>query len=97
LINIANRDIQAGLRMYRRAAEEADHSPEGRLARVRVTIYQGLVLHLIGKYDTVADVATRAAILPPIGLPTDWEDIPELNLLAWICSRTGCEWPPMLP
>lgn len=97
LIKIAMHDVQAGLRLYRRAAEAADHSPEGRLARVRVTIYQGLVLQLIGKYDIVANLATRAAALPPVELPADWQDIPELNQLAWISARAGFEWPPMLP
>lgn len=97
LIEIAKQDIQAGLRMYRRAADAADRSPEGMQARLLVTIYQGLVLRLIGRYSAVADVATRAAALPPVALPSDWKDIPELNMLAWICQQIGCKWPPMLP
>jgi tetratricopeptide (TPR) repeat protein len=97
LVEIAKGDIQAGLRLYRRSAEAADRLNEGMLPRILVTLSQGLGLQLIGQYQTVMEFAMRVGALPPLELPVDWTDDPELRFLAWRCEKEGYVWPPVLP
>jgi tetratricopeptide (TPR) repeat protein len=95
LVSIAKGAVQLGMNLYRRAAELAERGPDGAINRALVTEYQGMVLHLLGSYDLISDISIRAAALPPVKLPENWEDVPEFRVLQWACERAGCEWPPM--
>jgi tetratricopeptide (TPR) repeat protein len=95
LVSIAKGDIQLGMSLYRSAAELAERGPDGAIYRALVTEYQGMVLHLLGSCDLAGDISIRAAALPPVELPENWEDVPEFGVLQWVCERAGCNWPPM--
>lgn len=96
LIAIAQGQIQQGMRCYRRAAELADQGPTDYIDRPRMAIYQGLALWVLGITTSDIDTAVRAASLPHVDLPSDWEDLAEFQFLRWACAKVGCPWPPML-
>lgn len=96
LIAIAQDQLQEGMRHYRRAAELADCGHRGYIDRARMAINQGLALWLLGITNSDIDIAARAASLPHVDLPADWENIAEFQFLKWACTKAGCPWPPML-
>jgi tetratricopeptide (TPR) repeat protein len=94
LVAIAQGDLQEGLRRYRRAAEAAERGHRGYIDRPRMVVNQGLALWLLGITRADIDVAVRAAVLPVVELPDDWEDLAEFQFLRWACRKAGCPWPP---
>jgi hypothetical protein len=84
------------MRHYRRAAELSDRGHTGYIVRPRMAINQGLALWILRITTSNIDIAVRAASLPHVDLPSDWEDLAEFQFLRWACAKVDCPWPPML-
>lgn len=95
LVLVAAGKVQEGLRQYRRAAEMADIQADDATGRTLMTVHQAAALRRLGiSAKDLQDV--RAAALPPVGLPTGWEDYPGFLLLRQVAQSHGWPWPLMV-
>lgn len=92
LVELALGNVQAGLKRYRRAAEMAD-SVKDEVSRVMMTIHQAMALRRLLTTSQLTASEVRAASLPPVQLPTGWEQNPSFRLLQWVANKNGWGWP----
>ncbi|GAA5090728.1 hypothetical protein GCM10025760_16760 [Microbacterium yannicii] len=91
LAHLAAGNIDEGMRLYRRAADEADKVKDN--IRSLMTAYQALVVRQLGLLEPEASVRVTSISLPPYPLPDDWEDRPEYLRLLAVARRHNFEWP----
>lgn len=91
LAYLASGDIDAGMSLYRQAADEAES--QGDDSRSLMTAYQALIVRQL-ELQKVSDSRILSALsLPPYPLPEDWQDRPEFLRLFSVARRHGYEWP----
>lgn len=91
LAHLANGDIDAGTRLYREAADQAEKvDPDWRSL---MTAYQAMVVRQL-KLDGDAHRELQALLLAPVELPKDWRDRPEFIRLQRLFVEHGYPWPP---
>lgn len=84
-------DIEQGMRLYRRAADEADRHADD--SRSLMTAYQALVVRQLRLLESSDPGMVSALSLPPVALPDDWQDRPEFLRLHAVAQRHGFSWP----
>lgn len=91
LAHLAAGNIAVGMKMYRRAADEAEARQDD--SRSLMTAYQALIVRQLGLQERDDTLMVSALALPPYPLPEDWEDRPEFLRLHGVASRHGYGWP----
>lgn len=91
LAHLAAGQIDEGMRLYRRAADEAEKIGDD--TRSLMTAYQALVVHQLGLLQTKISSKVAAISLPHFPLPDDWSDRPEFLRLSAVARRHDYEWP----
>lgn len=91
LANLAIGHIDEGMKLYRRAADEAEKLRDD--TRSLMTAYQALIVRQLGLLDTTDRTRVTAISLPPYPLPDDWRDRPEFLRLFAVAKRHNYGWP----
>jgi tetratricopeptide (TPR) repeat protein len=91
LAHLACGHIELGMKLYRRAADEAETSGDD--SRSLMTAYQALVVRQLGVMYAADTAMVTALSLPPYPLPEDWEDKPEFVRLRNVAVSRGFGWP----
>ncbi|MFF5293016.1 hypothetical protein [Paractinoplanes globisporus] len=95
LVEISIGNLQAGFDLYRRAANQADTQKSAPSLRLLMTLHQAMGLRRLRIEDSSCGLV-RASALPPVDLPSDWQDDSELRFLAEIARRHKWRWPVMV-
>lgn len=93
LAHLALGDLDAGMRWYRRAAEQADSLGHGDMS-VLMALHQAAGLRILGISSGTDETFLAATSLPDTGLPEDWADQPGFVMIQRGCEREGWPWPP---
>lgn len=96
LVKICLGDMALGLKHYRMAAKMVDLVPDVEDDALLMTIHQGMALRRLGLINPSNDKLLRAAALPVMSLPDDWEDISSFVALKSAADRNGWTWPVLL-
>lgn len=91
LAHLAEGNIADGMRLYRRAADEAEALGDD--SRSLMTAYQALIVRQLNLHRDTDSSVISALSLPPYPLPDDWEDRPEFLRLYNVARKHGYEWP----
>lgn len=91
LAHLAAGEIEAGMKLYRDAAGEAERFHDD--SRSLMTAYQTLVIKQLRLRDASDPIKVTALSLPDYPLPDDWADRPEFLRLHAIALRHGYSWP----
>ncbi len=89
-------DIQGGLRSYLQAAKMAEKAVDAENDVILMSLYQGLALRRLNLMNSENERLLRAAALPAVSLPSDWEDYPAFVALKFETERSGWSWPPLV-
>lgn len=96
LVKIYLGNIEGGLKNYRKAAEMVEKAPDTENDAILMSIYQGLALRRLNLITPENEKLLKAAALPAVSLPQDWDDFPAFLSLKSSADRNGWEWPPLL-
>lgn len=91
LAHLAAGRIDEGMRLYRRAADDAEKVGDD--TRSLMTAYQALVVRQLGLLQTGMAAKVTAISLPHYPLPDDWDDRPEFLRLLAVAARHDYDWP----
>lgn len=91
LAHLAAGQIDEGMRLYRRAADDAEKVGDD--TRSLMTAYQALVVRQLGLLQAGMAEKVTAISLPHYPLPEDWNDRPEFLRLLAVARRHGYDWP----
>lgn len=96
LVKISLGDVLGGLKNYRKAAEMVERVPGAEFDSILMGIHQGLALRRLNLLNPENERLIKAAALPVVSLPDDWEEYPAFAALKLVADRHGWSWPPLL-